>query len=170
MEKALPEGEDLPKAVDKRTGNTNKWIFRGATENRSIYNEFEGGKFIEMVNPTHVVATMSPNKYRIPRELEMIHAYHPKYEKLIEFNERLSIESLSSNVTNKVKLLVNQKGKCKMCGLTLLGETGEFAYDGTTNIHHIVARTRGGKKAKLSNMALVHATCHQKHDHLLRKK
>lgn len=116
-----------------------------------------------MVKPTQVVATISPKQYRIPKDLELIHAYHPEYEKLIEFNTKVSIKSLKLNQTNKIKLLIKQKGKCDICGETLLNEKGEFMYDGTTNIHHKQMRSKGGAKSKLTNLALVHEDCHRHH-------
>ena len=116
-----------------------------------------------MVNPTQIVATISPKQYRIPKDLELVHAYHPEYEKLIEFNTKMSIKGLQMNQTNKIKLLIKQKGKCDMCGKTLLSENGEFMYDGTSNIHHKEMRVKGGPKSKLSNLVLIHEDCHIRH-------
>ena len=116
-----------------------------------------------MVNPTQIVATISPKQYRIRRGLELIHAYHPEFEKLIDFNTEMGIKSLKMNQTNKIKLLIKQKGKCDICGETLLNEGGEFMYDGTTNIHHQQMRSKGGAKSKLANLALVHEDCHIRH-------
>lgn len=87
---------------------------------------------------------MSPKRYRIPKELELVHAYHTDYNKIIDFNIKVSLENLKSNPTTKVKLLTKQKGMCGMCGMTLLNESGEFEHDGSTNIHHKVARSKGG--------------------------
>ena len=138
-------------------------MFRRFTNKDSIFNEALGGKHIELVNPTQVVATMTPKRYRIPKDLEMVHAYHPDYEKLIDFNTKLSIDNLKLNQTTKIKLFIKQKGKCGICSNTLLNETGEFANDGSTHIHHKVARSQGGKKGNLSNFSLVHAECHVAH-------
>jgi RNA-directed DNA polymerase len=149
--------------TDRKTGNTNKWVFRGVTHDESAFKESLGGKSIEMVNPTQVVATISPKQYRIPKGLEVVHAYHPEYEKLIEFNTKLSIKSLELNQTNKIKLLIKQKGRCDICGETLLNDKGEFLYDGSTNIHHKQMRSKGGVKSKLANLALVHVDCHIRH-------
>jgi len=113
-----------------------------------------------MVNPCHIVSTMSPILYRIPKQLEMIHAYHPHYHKLIDHNFKLGIESLKQNETTKIKLLVKQKGKCVMCGESLLNSMGEFMYDDTTNIHHVQFRSKGGSKNKLNNLVLEHQKCH----------
>lgn len=106
---------------------------------------------------------MSPKKYRIPKSLERVHAYHPNTKKIIDFNIGLGLQNLRQNPTTKTKLLTKQKGKCKMCALSLLNEQGEFMYDGTTSIHHVVPRSEGGEKAKLTNLALVHTSCHVRH-------
>lgn len=150
-------------SVDVRTGNTNKWIFTGITKNESIFNNSSGGKRIELVNPTQIAATLSAKHYRIPKELEVVHAYHTLHEKLIKFTTDLSIMSLKMNQTTKIKLLIKQKGKCHMCGETMLSEDGEFKYDGSNHIHHIETRASGGSKNKLSNLALVHESCHVHH-------
>ena len=49
-----------------------------------------------------------------------------------------------------------------MCGETLLNEMGEFMYDGTTEIHHKEARSKGGSKSKTTNV-LIHRSCHIRH-------
>ena len=106
---------------------------------------------------------MSPKKYRIPRELEMVHAYHQDFQKLIEHNTKLNIENLKMNKTNKYRLFVRQKGKCGMCGLTLMDDRGEFNYEGSIHLHHKVPRGKGGAKGDLSNITLVHMQCHMTH-------
>lgn len=151
------------KAISSTTGNSNKWIFRGITRNNSIYNDSKGGKSIELVNPTQVVTTMSPKRYRIPKELELVHAYHSDFKRVIDFNAMVSLENLKANPTTKVKLLIKQKGLCNMCGMTLLNESGEFEHDGTTNIHHEETRSRGGSKSNINNLKLVHSKCHVEH-------
>jgi 5-methylcytosine-specific restriction endonuclease McrA len=116
-----------------------------------------------LVNPTQVVATISPKRYRIPKDLELVHAYHPRFKELVEFNTKMSIDNLKGNTTTKIKLLIKQKGKCGMCGETLLNEESEFEYDGSTNIHHIQERSKGGRKSSISNLMLTHTTCHELH-------
>ena len=115
------------------------------------------------MNPTQVVATISPKRYRIPQKLELVHAYHPDYKDLVEFNTKMSIENLIGNSTTKIKLLIKQKGKCGMCGMTLLNEAGDFEYDGSTNIHHIQERSKGGRKSSIANLMLTHTDCHRYH-------
>lgn len=149
--------------MNRKTGNTNKWVFRGITKREAIHKETEGGRTIELVNPTQVVTTMSPRLYRIPKSLELVHGYHPEYEKLVEVNSKLSIKSLEMNQTTKTKLYVKQKGKCSECGLPLFNEDGDFMYDGSTNIHHMEARAKGGKRGSLTNFALMHTDCHKFH-------
>lgn len=153
-----------------KTGNTNKWVFKGFTRNESIFNEAKGGKCIELVNPTQVVATMSPKQYRIPKELELVHAYHAEFEKLIDFNTKLSIKSLQLNKTTKIKLLIKQEGKCDMCGGSLLNEANEFNYDGSSHIHHKQERSQGGRRVSLINLSLIHASCHTNHHNTNKKE
>ena len=149
--------------IDAKTGNTNKWIFTGITKNESIFKNSSGGKRIELVNPTQIAATLSAKLYRIPKALEKVHAYHPSYDELLKFTTNLSITSLKMNQTTKIKLLIKQKGRCHMCGGTMLSDDGEFKYDGSSHIHHIETRASGGTKNKLSNLALVHVGCHVYH-------
>jgi 5-methylcytosine-specific restriction endonuclease McrA len=77
---------------------------------------------------------------------------------------------MEMNQTTKTKLYIKQKGKCGACGLSLLNEHGEFAYDGTTNIHHITAISKGGKRSALSNLILMHTDCHIQHHQIEIKK
>ena len=112
---------------------------------------------------------MSPKQYRIPKELELVHAYHAEFEKLIDFNTKLSIKSLQLNKTTKVKLLIRQKGKCDMCGGSLLNEANEFSYDGSSHIHHKQERSKGGRRGSLNNLSLIHVSCHINH-HCTNKK
>nr|ATI20212.1 group II intron reverse transcriptase/maturase [Juglanconis oblonga]ATI20374.1 group II intron reverse transcriptase/maturase [Juglanconis oblonga] len=153
----------LIETISEKTGNTNRWIFTGKTKNESIYRESKGGKRIELVNPTQVTATLSAKLNRIPKGLELVHAYHPSYVELIEFATKISITSLKMNQTTRLKLFIKQKGKCYMCGETLLDDDGEFRYDGSTNIHHIEPRAEGGTRSKTKNLALVHTNCHIHH-------
>ena len=115
------------------------------------------------MNPTQIVSTMSPKKYRIPKDLEMVHAYHPLSEELVKFNTKLSIENLKLNQTTKLKLFTKQKGICEMCNQTLLNSDGEFLYDGNTNIHHKELRSKGGSKSNIANLTLIHTQCHIAH-------
>lgn len=156
--------------TSRSTGNTNKWVFRGITRRESIHRETEGGRIVELVNPTQVVTTMSPKHYRIPKSLELVHAYHPNYEKLVEFNIKTSLQSMEMNQTTKTKLYVKPKGKCSVCGLSLLNEQGDFAYDGSTNLHHVTPRGKGGRRGALSNFALMHADCHIHHHRIESKR
>lgn len=154
---------DELRKFNTKTGNTNKWVFRGLTEDQSIYKESNGGKSIELVNPTQIVPTMSAMGYRIPKELESVHAYHPLINKLIEHNITVGLRALKTNKTTKVILLSKQKGKCGMCGENLLNQMGEMNYDGSLHIHHVVNRAKGGSKYKMTNLSLVHTQCHINH-------
>ena len=115
------------------------------------------------MNPTQAVATLSAKSNRIPKELELVHAYHPSYKKLIDFATKLTITGHKTNKTTKAILFIKQKGRCYMCGETLLNADGEFKYDGSTNIHHMDPRSEGGRKSGLNNLALSHTSCHKYH-------
>ena len=147
------------------TGNDKKWIFRGFTKKSSIYNEFSEGKYIELLDPTLIVETISARRYRIPKFMETVHAYHPDYKKLIEFNQSLALESVKNTKTLKIKLLKKQKGRCAMCKEYLLETENsmEINYEGRWHIHHKMERALGGSKSKRENMELVHAHCHISH-------
>ena len=67
---------------------------------------------------------------------------------------------MQGNNSYKAKLLIRQKGKCGLCGTTLLDEQGEFQYDGSSHIHHKEPRAQSGSRGHLKNMMLVHARCH----------
>ncbi len=54
---------------------------------------------------------------------------------------------------SKQKLAKRQKGRCPQCGETLFNEE-------ELQIHHLLARSLGGKNA-YDNLALVHLLCHQ---------
>lgn len=138
-------------------------MFHGQTWNKSIHKENEGGKTIELLNPTKIIATIRAGQYRIPENLELIHAYHPNSDQLPEFNFTMSKLAMQGNSAYKAKLLIRQKGLCGLCGTTLLDEKGEFNFDGSNHIHHVEARAKKGSKGLLKNMKLVHAQCHQRH-------
>jgi 5-methylcytosine-specific restriction endonuclease McrA len=160
-------------------------VFHGQTWNKSIHKENEGGKTIELLNPTKIIATIRAGQYRIPENLELIHAYHPNSDQLTEFNFTMSklasplslrgciknknifiFDAMQGNSAYKAKLLIRQKGLCGLCGTTLLDEKGEFNFDGSNHIHHVEARAKKGSKGLLKNMKLVHAQCHQRHHQL----
>jgi RNA-directed DNA polymerase len=145
------------------TGNHKKWIFRGFTKNPSIYNEYKGGKYIELIDPTIVIETISARRYRIPKDLETVHAYHPLYSKLIDFNQKMAIESVKNTKTLKLKLFKKQKGRCAMCKEYLMVKGNMISLDGEWHIHHITERSKGGSKSKKVNMQLVHSLCHISH-------
>jgi hypothetical protein len=143
--------------MDYTTGNDNKWVFTGWVD-PSIYTESKGGKFIELVNPTKLVSTLSAYRYRIPERLELVHAYHEKYEELIDFNYALIKQAMKDNTSFKAKLFIKQKGRCGICGSSLLDDNGTLDYMDSYRIHHIQPRSfvfnnvKGGQ-----NQMLVHS-------------
>jgi RNA-directed DNA polymerase len=146
------------------SGNHKKWIFRGFTKRSSIYNEFEGGKYIELIDPTVIIETMSARRYRIPSKLETVHAYHPDYEQIILNNQRLAVESVIKTGTLKLKLFKKQNGLCALCKEYLIMDGEDFMpLPGEWHIHHKIERTKGGSKSNMHNMELVHSSCHVAH-------
>ena len=143
--------------MDYTTGNDKKWVFTGYTQSESIYSESKGGKIIELLNPTKVVSTVTASRYRIPERLELVHAYHDKYEELIDFNYGMSKQAMKDNTSFKAKLLINQKGRCGICGTSLLDDHGEFNYDGSNHIHQIQPRSNKGGKNQIKKVMLVHS-------------
>lgn len=129
------------------SGNDNKWVFHGQTRNESIYTGAKGGKTIELLNPTKVISTISASRYRIPENLELVHAYHPQHGKLLDFNYAMSNLAMQGNTSHKAKLLIRQKGLCGICGSTLLDDRGEFNYDGSSHIHQPRAWAASGSWA-----------------------
>jgi len=77
------------------------------------------GKYIELIDPTLIVETISARRYRIPKELEEVHAYHPNYKALIELKESMALQLIKPKIL-KVQLFNKQKGKCAMCNDYLL--------------------------------------------------
>jgi len=155
------EAKDINPKADYEFGpKPLKWVFRGRTSRTSIYNDNTRGKLIELLNPTKVIATLSADRYRLPRKLEEVHAFHPKFNEIIEFNQNIQFLAIKETPTLKSKLLVRQKGLCYKCKTTLLTETGELNYDGSLHIHHIEPRGKGGSKWQIKNLALVHSLCH----------
>jgi len=107
---------------------------------------------------------MSARRYRIPSELETVHAYHPDYEKIILNNQRLAVESVIKTGTLKLKLFKKQNGRCGMCKDYLNMNTEEFMPSpGEWHIHHKVKRAKGGSKSNIDNMELIHFSCHINH-------
>jgi len=156
----------MPKLLRNKyyTGNNKKWIFRGYTKRLSIYNESDKGKYIELVDPTIIVETISARRYRIPGTLETVHAYHPNYKALIELKESMALLSVKPRIL-KVELFKRQKGKCAMCKGRLL-ETEVVDYiglNGEWDIDHIEPWGKGGSKSNKDNLRLVHRHCHISH-------
>lgn len=142
-----------------------KWVFHGQTRNPSIYNNFSDGKRIDLLNPTRVVPTISAREFRLPKKLELVHAFHPQYMELVEHNAELSHKIMKESGTLKSKLFTKQKRLCSLCGDSLLDFDGEIPVDGALHIHHKNPRALGGSKFQIQNLALVHAECHKTHQH-----
>jgi RNA-directed DNA polymerase len=79
--------------------------------------------------------------------------YDPAWEPY--FEERLAHQMKESHhgYERMVKLWFNQEGQCPQCGETITRETG-------WNLHHRVRLVDGGDDS-LTNLVLMHPTCHQ---------
>jgi len=90
----------------------------------------------------------------IPKQLLHIHAYHPDYMKVIEFNTNNNFKTLGINSSFKERLLKKQNNLCTHCEKPLLASEG--IYEGL-HIHHINPIFKGGSRNKIDNMVLLHS-------------
>lgn len=137
-----------------------KWVFHGFTNEDSRY----GGKLksrylIDVGNSSQLLST---KHYIIPKSLLDVHAYHPDYMKIIQFNTNVNFKAMGLNSSFKTRLLSAQNNLCTHCGNSLLTSTG--LYEGL-HIHHIMPIYKGGKRNDISNMVLLHSWCHYDIDH-----
>jgi len=79
--------------------------------------------------------------------------YDPDWK--LYFEERTQRQTMEREGGNQrwLKLWLEQKGKCVVCGQ-------ELEYEGDWHIHHLEKRVNGGTEA-LSNLVLLHANCHR---------
>lgn len=108
---ARPEKKD-----SEQGGKPRKWVFHGHILTRNptrYYNSLPKPPFVEglkeekridLFNPTREVPTISAIEFRIPPKLEQVHAFHPQYEKLIEFNSHL--RRLTRGESKKILLVI----------------------------------------------------------------
>jgi len=64
---------------------------------------------------------------------------------------------MKDNTSFKAKLFIKQKGRCGICGSSLLDDNGTLDYTyGSYRIHHIQPRSKKGAKNQIKKM-LVHS-------------
>lgn len=144
---------------------THKWAFHGVTRDTSRYSEKDTGKERTMVDPTTVVETVAGRTFAIPKNLLHIHGFHEDIQKIIEFQTKANFKSLGKSTGLKGKLSIRQKGNCPICNKLLfkdeLGNTEVLNFN-NLEVDHIKPISKGGPKAHLRNLRLLHRACHRK--------
>jgi RNA-directed DNA polymerase len=137
-----------------------KWVFNGKTNVTSRYGNKD--KRIYLVDIGTIAQLLSSKHYVIPKNLLHVHAYHPDYMKMIEFNTNNNFRALGMNSSFKECLLKKQNNLCTHCEKPLLASEG--IYEGL-HIHHINPIFKGGARNKIDNMVLLHSWCHYEINH-----
>jgi RNA-directed DNA polymerase len=150
------------KVVEYNKFKRTKWTFHGKVNEKSRYNP-ETFKKIHLVNITTISQLISSKFYIIPKNLEHVHAYHPDYMKLIDFNANVNLKTMGTNSSFREKLLKKQNHLCDHCGLLLHSSIidSEQYLGENLHIHHKVPINKGGATNKIKNMALIHIWCHK---------
>jgi len=65
---------------------------------------------------------ISSKFYIIPKNIEHVHAYHPDYIKLLDFNANVNLKAMGINSSFRDKLLKKQNYICDHCGLSLYSD------------------------------------------------
>ena len=139
----------------KRVGA--KWVFRGITKVDSRYTEKTAkGKTNYLIGPTDV-PIINGAAVAIPKKLREIHAYHPRIDELVQFNDKIS--GLANVKNLKSKVWKRQEGKCTHCGGEIQLDT--LVTELRPELHHIKPISLGGSKGGASNLELIHNECHK---------
>jgi len=151
---------DKSKIVGYNKFKRTKWTFHGKIKSR--YNP-ETFKKIYLVNITTISQLISSKIYIIPKNIEHVHAYHPYYMKLLDFNANVNLKAMGINSSFRDKLLKKQNYLCDHCGLSLHSSVIDSdQYLGENlHIHHKNPIYKGGATNKIKNMALIHVWCHK---------
>lgn len=112
------------------------------------------GRIVYLVKPSDVEIDRA-RKYAIPNNLKHVHAYHPEFQKLIEFN---SVNTLQINKNMRGKLFKQQNGLCHLCQKKI--DLNTIIYSFKPVIHHIIPISEGGHPNKILNLVLLHKGCH----------
>jgi RNA-directed DNA polymerase len=141
------------------------WTFYGLTKSPSIYKDIKNGKKIYLQDISTTNTILASKEFIIPQRLLNIHAYHPEYHKLIEFQKTLNVKSLGKYSPQKGKLMKRQNSICTICNKLI---STEQMLRGAIHIHHVVPiffLIKGGSRSSLKNMQLVHSWCHRSINH-----
>ena len=121
-------------------------------ENRQVFS----GTKLNQAGEARPIRLYQAHETVIRRHLKIKGAanpYDPNWE--LYFEERAKRQMMERAGGNQrwLKLWLEQKGKCVVCGQ-------ELEYEDDWHIHHLEKRVNGGTDA-LSNLVLLHANCHR---------
>lgn len=134
---------------------TTAWVARKyypAVEGRQVFS----GTILNRAGEVRPVRLYQAQETAIRRHIKIKGAanpYDPEWE--LYFEERAQRQMVEQARGNQrwLKLWLEQKGKCVVCGQ-------ELEYEGNWHIHHLQRRVDGGSNA-LSNLVLLHVNCHR---------
>jgi RNA-directed DNA polymerase len=114
------------------------------------------GTYLDRRGKPHIIRLVNASEIPIKRHVKVKAAanpYDPAWEPY--FEERLALQMKDSHkgYERLVKLWFNQNGICPQCGEKITRETG-------WHLHHKIWVVDGGDES-LSNLILMHPTCHQ---------
>jgi hypothetical protein len=151
----IPEQEPFSKFK-----NT-KWTFHGESQAESRFKE-KSTRTMYLLDPTNSSPILTATKFTLPTILREVHAFHSRVEEFLEWRLNLALKSNPRTPTLKEKLFQSQKGLCGLCHKSI---EHEFIHYNTVHIDHINPIKKGGPKANIKNMSLVHSWCHRSHKH-----
>jgi len=140
-----------------------KWVFHGIVKKKSRFHEGKP-KSIYLVDVSNVSQLLSSKFLILPKKYLTIHAYHPDYMKLVNYNTNVNLKAGGIHLSFKKRLLKRQNNLCAYCNESLLDSEGLYGNQ-NLHIHHIHPIYRGGSRNKISNMVLLHSWCHRDRDH-----
>ena len=135
-----------------------KWVFHGKTFQKSRYSNKNSTKTIYLIKPSDASPIITATKYILPDKLKEVHAYHKKVDDLKKFKLNLSLIASPKYPSLKEKLYHQQEGLCVECGKEINFDNLLF---NTVHIHHIDPIYKGGSKADIKNLSLLHTWCHR---------
>lgn len=80
-----------------------KWVFHGFANQDSRYGGKVKSRYLVDVGNSNQL--LSSKHYIIPKKLLHVHAYHPDYMKMVEFNANNNFKAMGLNSSFKIKLL-----------------------------------------------------------------
>ena len=140
----------------RHPGKNRSWRYKryfARVGNRSYVLQ---GTYLDRRGKPHIIRLVNASDIPIKRHIKVKAAanpYDPAWEPY--FEERLALQMRDSHkgYERLVKLWFNQNGICPQCGEKITRETG-------WHLHHKIWVVDGGDES-LSNLILMHPTCHQ---------